>query len=250
MLTREQRADYNKAQSKASGGNICKSYYKHGVVYGDYFDLRIYTNVKNTYYPADTNREKRRQGAKRDDSIARARVQLYRLVQANVGKHGRYRPIFATYTFKDNITDLSRANSYYKQYATKLRYHIGKNPEYVVVPEQQQRGAWHFHTVFFNLPKIDPKLNDALWGQGDYAVKLEYVRGIRNVAAYLAKYLSEDFLANRPLNSKFYRSSAGLIRPYDVFHHDIIDNLLDMPRIKVLSTYQGVSYSQIKYKLN
>jgi len=247
--TRAQKVEFYKIASKIAGGNISKVYYKHGVLYGDYFDLRIYNDVKSTFYATSNIKVKSKQGSKRFDSLARSRVALYRLIVANVGKHGRFKPIFATYTFASNITNLADANLRFKLYLEKLREYLGTRPKYVCVPEVQERGAWHFHVIFFNLPKISFKDNDAMWGQGDSAVNLQVIKGIRDVGAYCAKYLSKEMIASCGINKKLYYSSRFLVRPIDVFHLDAIDTIVNNHTLKVLSVYSGNNYSQIKYKM-
>jgi len=249
-LTRQQKITLFQTLSNIAGGNVSKVYYKHGVLYGDYFDLRIYGNVKTTFYPTNTDKSKRTEGIKRDDSLARARVSLYRLITANTGKHGRFKTIFATYTFKQHTKDLNTANSRLKYYFSKLRKHTRNNPKYVAVPEKQESGSWHYHIIYFNQPKISIKLNDKLWDQGTKAVKLEYPRGINNIALYLAGYLTKQMLSDRPLNKKLYYSSRGLIRPIDVFNTDTIDTILNTGHHRLLSVFEGNNYTQTKYKIN
>jgi len=248
-LTRAQKATFAKTLSNISGGNVHNSYYKHGVLYGNYFDLRIYKDVRFSFKQPDRDYTKTKQGKKRDDSTSRTRVNLYRLVSANIRQHGRYKPLFATYTFSDNIIDRDIANLKFKIYIQKLSSHLGYNPKYIVVPENQKRGAWHFHVVFFNLPKMNFKDNDKMWGQGTNAVNIQYIRGISDISAYLAKYLSKDMVIHRELNKKLFFSSRGLLRPIDVFNTDAIDSILKHGRVKVLSVFEGKTYTQTKYSL-
>jgi len=247
--TRAETVQFRKIQSKISGGNISKVYYKHGVLYGKYFDLRIYNEVKQTFYATDTNKVKSKQGGKRDDSISRARVNLYRLVVGNTYQHGKYKPILATYTFADDIRNIAEANLHFKLYLERLTKYLGTRPKYVAVPELQKRKVWHFHVVFFNLPTIDLKINDRLWNQGDYAVKLEYIRGIRDIGSYCAKYMTKEMYEHTGASKKLYYCSKHLVRPIDVFAPDAIDTILQYSTFKVLSTFSGQSYTQLKYKL-
>jgi len=242
--------------SKKSGGNINRAYYKHGVKYGDYFDLRIYNDVKTTFtYDKQGGYQKSTVGTKRNDSVARAKVRLYRLTVGNVQKHGQYRPIFATYTFKEPITDIDTAITLYKIYIRRLSTHIGYNPKYVAVPQIQWKRyektgqkVWHFHIIFFNVPKLDIKKNDKMWGQG--MVKLEFPKGIRNVGAYIAGYMTKKDFEEIPINKRFYYCSSGLIKPQDFFNSDSVDSILLHCKLKVLSIYEGSNYTQTKYKLS
>jgi len=241
--------------SPSFGGNINKVYYQHGVKYGDYFDLRTYHNVKTTFKNKRVaGYEKATEGNKRIDSVARAKVKLFRLTVANVGKHGRYRPIFATYTFAQSITEYDKAVKTYTAYLRRLQAHIGYHLRYVAVPQIQWKRfektgqkVWHFHIVFFNIPKLDIEKNDKMWGQG--FVKLEFPRGVRNVGAYIAGYMTKKDFEEIPINKRFYYCSRGLLQPQDFFNKDSVDGVLRHARLKTLSIYEGTNFSQTKYKL-
>lgn len=260
-LTRSQKVNLNRSYSKnIAGGNVHKSYYKHGVLFGDYFDLRIYRNVKVTFNGIDTSKTRREKGTKRFDSVARSRVKIYRLVTANVRKHGNFKPVFATYTFKEEVTDLNEALGRYRYYLQKLRSTVSHSLKYLTVPQIQWKRfdkygvkVWHFHTVFFNAPKFDLRSNDEMWCQGSGAVNLRFIdnrgRSISNVASYIAGYITKKDFDEVPLNKRFYYASMGLIQPQDVFHSDSIDSILSCATLKVLSTFEGNTYVQTKYKL-
>jgi len=233
---------------------VSNAYYKHAVQYGDYLDLRIYREVQYRHYGTDTIKIRGSQGDRRYDSLARSKVALYRLTMANVGKHGRYKPIFATYTFKEPITDLDRAVILFKSYIRRLSNELGFRPEYVAVPQiQWQRfeetglKVWHFHAIFFNTPPISYKKNFQLWGQG--RTDLQFVRGIRNVGAYIAGYFNKSDFCEVPFGRRFYYASRGLIRPIEFFHSDTIDSIISTGSVKVLSVFEGNRYTQLKYKL-
>lgn len=249
MNTRKQTVEYVNLQKKYNPtSNISKAYYRHGVLYGDYFDLRIYKDVKITfnYGAQDYNKTKSKEGTKRSDSTARARVNIFRLVSGNVGRFGQFKPIFGTYTFAEQTRSIDYANTRFKYYIKQLNNYLGYKAEYIVVPEKHKSGSYHFHSVFFNLPKMSYRDNDKMWGQGDSAVNLQYARGVRDTGAYLAKYLSKDV---KDLNKKMYRTSKGIIRPINVIHSDTIDSILDSSTIRVLSAFEGHTYTQTKYKL-
>lgn len=253
--TRAEKAKNAISRSYVAGGNVHKAYYKHAIKYGDYCDLRIYKDVKITFKGNTNPKPKSQKGERRHDSLSRAKVKLFRLIVANTKRHGNFRPIFATYTFKDEVTDLSDALVGMRAYLSRLAHHLGYNPKYVAVPQiqwerYQKSGVkvWHFHFCFFNVPKLDFKFNDDAWGLG--TVNLQFVRGVRSIGAYLAGYFNKNDWAEIPLNRKFYYSSHGLIRPQDVFNSQDIDELLGTGRVSILSTFEGHTYSQTKYKLN
>jgi hypothetical protein len=255
-LTREQKVKIVKVESKVSGGNVNKSYWKHGVLYGDYLDLRVYQNIKITFNGTDTSKTRREEGQRRDDSLARSKVQLYRLVQANVKKHGRFKPIFATYTFKEDVESLDEGLKNFRRFIRKLNNYLGYNLKYVAVPQIQwerfqktNKKVWHFHVIYFNCPKLPFSVIDSFWGQGSNAVNTQFVRGIRDVGCYIAGYFNKQDISEVPLNRKYYYTSRGLIRPVDIFHNDTIENILIPGTFKVLKVFEGANFTQIKYKL-
>lgn len=248
-MNREQFSKYVLSKSRTSGGNVKTSFWRKAVIYGNYLDLYIYHNVQSTFTSSRADSSKSLTGEKRSDSITRSRNSLFRLVQANIFAHGRYQPIFGTFTFSSPQFDSQYVNRYFSLYCKRLSSYVGHHIKYVVVTEKHESGAFHLHAVFFNLPRISFSANDLLWGQGKFAVKLEFTRRIKSVSSYIAKYLRKDFADSRPLHSKLFRSSHGLIKPYEVINSDVIDTILSSCKIHVLSTYQAGNFNQIKYKL-
>jgi hypothetical protein len=239
--------------SKISGGNVNKSYWRHAVIYGDYIDLRVYKYAKITFNGCDTSKTRREDGEKRADSLARSKVRVYRLISANIRKHGRYRPIFATYTFKEPIVCLDSALQSYRRYLRRLQTYIGYKLKYTCVPQIQWERfektglkVWHFHIVFYNLPAISYKIHNKFWNQG--RTDFQYVKGARNIGAYLAGYFTKKDFEEIPLNRRFYYCSSGLIQPYDVFSTDAIDHILKS-NVKLLETYEGSNFTQLKYRI-
>lgn len=234
---------------------VSKAYDTHGVLYGDYLDVRYYKNVKITFNGTDTSKTRRKDGNKRNDSVARSKVFIYRLVTSNIRKHGRnFRPIFGTYTFEKSITDLDIALTHYRRYIRRLNNYTGKKIRYVAVPQIQwqrykktKQKVWHFHFVFFNLPKIDFDTNDKLWGQG--YVNMQFIKKISDIGAYIAGYMTKKDFKEIPFNRRFYYCSTKLKRPKDFFHKSSIEKLLKNDKVKEVSEYKGASYKQIKYKL-
>lgn len=254
-LTRNERANVALFQSKIFGGNLNKAYFTHGVMYGNYFDLRIYKDVKFTFkHGNNQNHLREKDGDKRYDSIARSKVKVYRLVCGNNYQHGRFRPLFATYTFAEPVEGLDTALGFFRRYLRRLERHLGYKVKYVAVPqiqweryEKTGKKVWHFHIVFFNVPPLNFKINDHMWGQG--GVNIQFVKGIKNIGAYVAGYCTKKDIDEIPFNRRFYYCSRGLFHPQDFFHKDVIDSLLLTGTVKVLKVFEGVKYSQIKYQL-
>lgn len=141
------------------------------------------------------------------------------LVKHNVGQYVRtdgkkYPPIFLTLTFSDNIKDWDFANTEYMKFIKRLNYKVyGKkcaDLRYIVVPELQDRGAIHYHILFFNLPYIDKSEVQALWGLGITRIeqerKFQEMNG-ESLGKYITKYMTKQFYnKDKEGNYKFYYS--------------------------------------------
>jgi len=57
-------------------------------------------------------------------------------------------------------------------------------------------------------------------------------------------------MESRLYGKKTFYTSRGLIRPVDFFHKEEVDNILAVCNSKVVNRYEGVNFTQIKYKLN
>jgi hypothetical protein len=161
----------------------------------------------------------------------RARMNLMRLAEANArhqwkdheGKHARLK--FMTLTYKANVTDLEKANKDFEKFTKRLTYHVSGEKKaflkYLAVVEFQERGAIHYHVLFFNLPYIDVKEIAKVWGFGDGekgGVKINECKNVDNIGAYLIKYMGKtmdqaDAKTRRDKDKKRYFSSRGLIKP-------------------------------------
>lgn len=156
----------------------------------------------------------------RKSSMNRSRSILRRLINTNAWKWNKtsglpYLPIFLTFTFAKNITDIKIANPIFSKFIKRLNYEIYGSKKsllkYVVVTEFQERGAIHFHTIFFNLRHIWVDTLTEIWGEG--FVKLKKIERVDNVGAYMCKYMGKDFDDDRLDGKKRYFSSRGLIKP-------------------------------------
>jgi len=185
---------------------------------------------------------------RRDDNLFIARRKIRRLINANQGQYGE-RTKFITYTFKENITDLKTAHKYWGEYCKKLKYRFG-NIKYIAVVEFQKRGAIHYHVVYFSLPYIQ-NVKDVLaklWGQGFINVKT--LREVRNIGAYVCKYLQKDVMDSRLVGEKVYFGSRELIKPFEIKKEEnIAEFLLNGTIDKLLEKeYRSQAYGKIIYQ--
>lgn len=198
--------------------------------------------------------KKKKGGEKRQSSLARARQQVFDLVEVNINAY-EHKPIFLTLTFedKDNSLEMDIANEMFTNFVRKFKAQSGLEPKYVCVPEFQKRGTPHYHIVFFNLPfifvsneareKLKTKKSEYefnwndIWSHGDVDVKLiknkytnKFGKVIHNgCAAYMSKYLSKKFQDERLYGKKTYFASRKLFRPYKMFselNHNTYDETM------------------------
>lgn len=149
-------------------------------------------------------------GQKRWDSLQRTRQAIYDIADTNVGRF-KEMPIFCTFTFKENVTEISDANKLWKSYIKRFKRKYKFNPKYITVVEFQKRGSVHFHTLFFNLPFIPVLEFERVWGYG--FTNMKALQTIRNISAYLCKYLTKETSDTRLYGQKVYFCSRGLLRP-------------------------------------
>lgn len=224
---------------------VLKSYYKKAIIYGKYIDVYEYGSNKVTH--SEKNRvdyNKKNDGYRRKSSFNRARQEIYRIVEANEGKFGEYRPIFFTLTFRKNVTNLRKANRSFKYFIKKLNAYVKFKIKYIVVPEFQKRGAVHYHGIFFNMPFIDIDSFKKIWSYG--FIDLQVTRDMRSVGAYIAKYMTKSTYDKRLYGEKAYFGSRGLFRPIHIYGSNEVDILLTGDIIE-LSHYEQHNCKYIKY---
>lgn len=148
--------------------------------------------------------------------LERDRKEIRNSVNANVSQYkddtGRIiTPKFFTRTFALNITDMDYANEENEKFMRKLKNLTGYELKYKTVVEFQDRGAIHYHTIFFNLPYTHWKKIKKLWEHG--TIKINKINDVGNVGAYFCKYLTKANSDDRLKGRKCYFSSRGLFKP-------------------------------------
>jgi len=231
--------------------NVSKIYFAKISHYGSYIDVIEYKKIKLSFKSDRLDYVKKLQNSRRHYSLSRARQNIYRLVEANVFRHGAYKPIFATLTFKQNIESLREANQHYKYFIKKLNDYVGYNVKYVAVPEFQRRGAVHYHIVFFNLHFIDRLQFESLWSHGFTNIGYADSNGnkINNVSAYLSKYLSKDTADKRLYGQRSYFTSRGLFHVIHTFDYSYIDTILLSNTMICINSYENGDFTLRKFRL-
>lgn len=148
-------------------------------------------------------------------SIIRAITTIRLLCEANINQsypeQKEFRPtLFVTFTFKENLKQIEKANKLFGTFNRNLKTFTKTKIRYLAVPEFQQRGAVHYHVLYFNLPYIKNiyDLFNKKWGHG--WVIFRKVKQF-NPVKYLIKDLTKTF--EFPENKKRYFTSRGLNKP-------------------------------------
>ena len=204
-------------------------------------------------------------------TVLKSAKNIMQLVKYNVGQYKKangssYPPVFLTLTFADNVQDWKYANREFSKFIQRLNYFVYGEKctrlAYVGVPELQDRGAIHYHILFFNLPYIDKLEVEALWGLGYTRIEVEKVSGMQgeNLGRYITKYMVKQFYSKDKQGKdifyydkdiwegkKVYFASRNLYRPSvfriskkeyldiswilegESFSSDLIVATLDMP---------------------
>lgn len=174
------------------------------------------------------------------------------IINSNVVDVSKVR--WCTLTYAENMQDSKRLYKDFEKFNKRFQYYCKKNnyskPEYIVVAEPQQRGAWHMHLLYIfptKAPFISNQTFSSLWGNG--FVRIGKLDDVDNVGAYLTAYLGDlpindinnvaEHIGSRvkivesqegdkkvskayvkgarlslyPLNFNLYRTSRGIKRP-------------------------------------
>lgn len=225
------------------------------IVCGDYIEVYEYArplywgfqNKPQIHQSTTTNLERT------DLSINRSRQKLYKIIMSNLDDKQLYKNLFVTLTFKKNIIDIKKANYEFKKFIQRFYTFMGKKYKYITVIEFQKRGAIHYHTLIFNV-KYKEKLHldiKKLWGNG--ATDIKAIKDIRNLSAYISKYIRKGFMDKRLVRNKAYFCSRSCIYPQIYKNQEDIDRYLQRNIIKKSSqTYPSNKFGVVKktlYKL-
>lgn len=197
----------------------------------------------------------------RKRSMQRSNSRLRRLVNANAWKWTKpdgtpYPPVFATFTFKENIKDIKVANRIFSNFVKRLNYELGHTKKsflkYITVIEFQdfsRDGVVHYHSIFFNLEYIRKDLLADIWGQG--FVHIRAIDQVSNAGAYVSKYLVKHFEDDRLDGQKRYFSSRDLLKPIEIldqFKADSISSLIPAPYLAKQKEFSSKYQGKVEYK--
>lgn len=221
------------------------------------FSVPAQSRIRTKIEVTDEASKIRKEESKRR-SLQRTRSNLRRLINTNAWQWLKttgepYLPVFVTFTFGPNIQNVKEANRIFSHFIKRLNHYVkhdGTRLKYSVVVEFQERGAVHYHTIFYNLDYIKKNILAGIWGQG--YIKIKGITNVSNAGAYVCKYMSKDLCDDRLDGLKRYFSSRNLHKPLhiiDQYKAEKVSKLIP-PKYKTKekefeSVYQGkVKYTQ------
>lgn len=163
----------------------------------------------------NSDSECQEQDDKRKDNVRRAVLGFRRLVGANLRLFDR--PILATFTYREEFTDVSKGYEDFKYFIRNARKQFKVNFRAIYVPEFQKRGALHYHAFIWDLPdsvvaeERSTRLVAKLWGKG--YVDLKVTDGNPKLISYLCKYMAKSFSDKRLLGKRAYSCTYNVLRP-------------------------------------
>lgn len=174
---------------------------------------------------------------KHKDNVMRAKMVFRRLILSNLT--GDDYPLLLTLTYKNNQKSIVQGYKDFSSFVKALRYKFGKLFRYVSVPEFQERGAIHFHAMFWCLPDSIGKterrtrLVARICGHGYVDIKV--TDGSPKLAGYISKYMAKNFIDYRLRGQKAYSCSRNLKRPEIVsgINQFGVDTFLDETGVSV-----------------
>ena len=222
---------------------------------GKVIEVYEYKNpVKNGYTGGKGGRKKSSDVAtnqeekeiNREKVLNRARRDLRRIVNSNVQDYSK----FLTLTFADNVQDIEWANNEFKKFIKRFNYYLGYKVAYSGVIEFQKRGAIHYHVIFYNTPQ-KLKLDDlrATWNHG--YIKLNIIRDVDNVGAYVCKYMTKCEDEKKLRGKKLYFNSRGLEKSHEVKEPELVKAVVgalqgQAPKYEntFVNEYNSIAYKQ------
>jgi len=108
----------------------------------------------------------------------------------------KVKPIFITLTYGDDYPDAATAKANLRAFLERIRRlpSCGKTSA-IWRMEFQERGAPHFHIIFFNLPFIKKENIQKWWGEivgmEKPFTRIEQIKRHRGVMAYVSKYVAK-----------------------------------------------------------
>lgn len=149
------------------------------------------------------------------NNVNRTAENLRNLISCNVTPQNS---VLVTLTY-ENAADDEQMKLDRDAFRKALKRHYG-DIRYIIVPELQERGTWHYHYVLIfpeDAPYIEPDKLQKLWNHGD--IHIGRIFDTDGLGRYLTKEMrvTAKNLKLYPSNMRLYTPSHGLMKP-EVFY--------------------------------
>jgi hypothetical protein len=198
-----------KIKAVETGHDIEVTRYSKPITRGTFKRTRM--RIKNNKMQTELSEAERedRHNAVIKNSLSRTKTNLRRLINSNTDLNKFY-----TLTFNQEIKNLNIANPIFMKFIQRFKY---KYPDikYIAVPEFMPRsGRVHYH-LLLNVPYIDSKIIEKIWGNG--FVKIKKLYEATNMGAYMSKYLTKKNFDKRYKNKKKFFYSKDCKKPKEYY---------------------------------
>jgi len=226
-----------------------KRIYTHKfIVYGDHIELTKYKRIRLSYKNPSRSFV-RKDNPRTHRSIIRSRENLVRLVEGAKYQYRDNTPVFATLTYHRNEQDIPTAYDDFKYFIKKIRRKTGVKVQYVAVPEFQDRGAIHFHIIFFNLPFVPVHQFQSWWGHG--TTNIQACKNLSATSKYLLKYFTKSSLSDpRLIGKRVILTSRGFDRPSTHYDEILFDNIQECCTMSVVDSSSYETFKRYKIRIN
>lgn len=169
-----------------------------------------------------------------DFALRRAKKRLRFLISANVSHKDNL--AFWSFTFSPKFDHIAKnevsSRRYFSAFIKRLKRKYNLDIKYVAIAEKQKknnRNAWHFHVLFFNLPYFPHDQMQDVWSAGFVFVtsRQNGINDVKHIISYMSKYLTKS--ADIARHKKLFWGSRNLEKPqilYDPQHFDFSQYIL------------------------
>jgi len=187
-----------------------------------------------------SNRNTHTHPSRRFSNVSNTRKRIRRIIRANLD--GNENPALITCTMYE-ILPVKASFAAHTAFLASLKRKTALKIRYVTVLEFQKRGACHFHTLIWGLPKqvIDNEKRtrniQRQWTRG--YVDCIHTDGKPALVGYLIKYLQKSMHDPRLAGEKSYSCSRDVLRPMQVAGNTLSDYLGEIiPDDAIIKTHK------------
>lgn len=199
---------------------------------------RIVTDIKVQQVLSDEDK-KRKAAISLASSLRRSRTAIRLMVNTNYDCNK-----FLTLTHNKEILTLKESNPLFMKFIQRLKYRFSKiKLKYIAVPEFQPKSKRVHYHLLINLPFVNPKEIEKIWGHG--FVKIKKIYEIKNMGLYMSKYLTKDCVDERYASKNKYFCSTNCKRPIvmrGLYAEGLYENIKNTARLEYEKEFKENEY--------